>query len=354
MTEKSSIKALWQWLKKPLQVSLFRAVILSSLFFALFGNIAFWKKIISLMEWTHAIDYVQFTSFFIFIFCALLIIFSILFWRFSFKPVLIALILISAGVNYFCITYSIYIDREMIQNVFRTDSHEAFALFTPQFLGWVTLFGILPSLFVLKVKLTNHYSILKQIFHKCITILLCVLIILAASIPIYKQYASFFRNNREVAKLITPTNYLHAAYKYAQLHLESTKPFVPIGLDAQLTLPAQSQKPTLFIMVVGEASRAQNFSLLGYQRQTNPLLSKQSDLLVFQNVTSCGTSTAVSVPCMFSNMPRSNYSASKASHQESVLDIIQRAGVNVVWRENNTGCQGLCTNILYQKVRSEQ
>ncbi|MGV8455657.1 sulfatase-like hydrolase/transferase, partial [Pseudomonas aeruginosa] len=71
-------------------------------------------------------------------------------------------------------------------------------------------------------------------------------------------------------------------------------------LDArQAPAALQRQKKSLLVFVVGETARADHFSLNGYARETNPELSKQ-DIVNFTQVRSCGTSTAVSVPCMFS------------------------------------------------------
>ncbi|MBP0685725.1 sulfatase-like hydrolase/transferase, partial [Mycobacterium tuberculosis] len=82
-------------------------------------------------------------------------------------------------------------------------------------------------------------------------------------------------------------------------------------------------------------ARAESFSLNGYAKNTNPELSKQADLINFSQVSSCGTATAVSVPCMFSGMPRKDYDEQLASHREGLLDIAQRAGYKVTWIDNN-------------------
>ena len=100
---------------------------------------------------------------------------------------------------------------------------------------------------------------------------------------------------------------------------------------------------------MGETSRAANFSLGGYAHDTNPRL-KQDNVVYFPNTTSCGTATAISVPCMFSNMPRQNYDEELAHHQEGLLDIIQRAGIQVLWNENDGGCKGACDRVPHQDV----
>lgn len=84
-------------------------------------------------------------------------------------------------------------------------------------------------------------------------------------------------------------------------------------------------------------------------RETNPRLAKDN-VVYFPNTASCGTATAVSVPCMFSDMPREHYKEELAQHQEGVLDIIQRAGINVLWNDNDGGCKGACDRVPHQNV----
>ena len=65
----------------------------------------------------------------------------------------------------------------------------------------------------------------------------------------------------------------------------------------------------------------------------------------FSHVESCGTATAVSVPCMFSRLSREEYESRVADKQDNALDIIQRAGVNVTWIDNNSSCKGVCKRV---------
>ncbi len=105
------------------------------------------------------------------------------------------------------------------------------------------------------------------------------------------------------------------------------------------------------ILVVGETARADHFSLNGYQRKTNPLLEKE-DLISYSNVWSCGTSTAVSVPCMFSIYAKADYDKNKIRATDNVLDILQRAGVNVVWLDNNSDSKGVAVRIPYENYKT--
>jgi lipid A ethanolaminephosphotransferase len=113
---------------------------------------------------------------------------------------------------------------------------------------------------------------------------------------------------------------------------------------------AGQKRRTVTIIVVGETARAMNFSLNGYERDTNPRLSKQDGLINFTQVQSCGTATAVSLPCVFSGFTREDYSEGKARSQEGLLDVISYAGIDVLWRNNNSGCKGVCDRVYYEDL----
>ena len=99
-------------------------------------------------------------------------------------------------------------------------------------------------------------------------------------------------------------------------------PLVIYGQDAHQVQQVQKNLPKLMILVVGETARAESFSLNGYAKNTNPELSKQ-DIFNFSQVSSCGTATAVSVPCMFSGMPRVDYDEQLASRSEEHTSELQ-------------------------------
>ena len=323
-------------------------ILLCALFFTSIGSIAFWQNTLVQLSLQGGSQILFLLSVSVFIFCFINILLSCLLCFPILKPLLFILLGISAAANYFSVNYGVYIDRSMIQNVMGTSLGEAESLLTPSFFLWCLLFGLLPILFFTWIKI-NPQPLLKKTGLRLLNVILSALILVIVALPLYKEYASFFRNNKEIVKLITPSNYLAALYSYTVQQIEGNKPLIPIGLDAQLAKTAPDKKPKLVIFVVGETARANNFSLFGYERKTNPeleQLQQQEHLLVFQNTSSCGTSTAVSVPCMFSKLTRKEFSTGKASRQENVLDILNRAGVNVYWRENNTGCQGVCLRIL--------
>ncbi len=122
----------------------------------------------------------------------------------------------------------------------------------------------------------------------------------------------------------------------------------PVGEDAQLGASYAAQaRPPLLMLVVGETARAQNFGLNGYTRNTTPALARwQADegLVNFSQVQSCGTNTKVSVPCLFSPLTRTQ-GGDKTPEHENLLDVLQRAGLAVLWIDNQAGCKGVCARV---------
>jgi lipid A ethanolaminephosphotransferase len=98
------------------------------------------------------------------------------------------------------------------------------------------------------------------------------------------------------------------------------------------------------VYVIGETARANNFSLYGYNKTTNPLLQKEN-VVVFKDVNSCGTSTAISLPCMFSSQTQQDFKQNQADYTQNLVDIIQSAGYDIFWKDNDDGCKNVCKRI---------
>ncbi|RTE66191.1 phosphoethanolamine--lipid A transferase [Amphritea opalescens] len=262
------------------------------------------------------------------------------------KPVLITLLITSSVATYFMQTYNIMIDKTMIMNMMETDLKESTELFSISLLAYVTLTGVLPALWVWHIQI-NYGSPLRFLLTKVTTFTAIILVIGLIAVTFYQDYASLFRNHRYVRDLIVPLNYVYSLQSYAQHFLPKNKrEFQTVGSDAHLGLSWQpkAQKKVVTILVVGETARRANFSLYDYERQTTPKLSQQN-IFSFSDFSSCGTSTAVSLPCMFSNMDRSNYDHDQAINSDNLLDVLQRSGLSVIWEDNNSGCKGVCNRV---------
>jgi lipid A ethanolaminephosphotransferase len=163
----------------------------------------------------------------------------------------------------------------------------------------------------------------------------------------FKEFSLIGREHEELRLLLNPTSPLYAAVRFLRGQELEPESVAPIAADARRVAPTSGSRPLLVVLVVGETARAASFSLNGYARDTNPRLATLP-VINFPHVTSCGTSTAVSVPCMFSPYGRARYSDRKAKSHESLLDVLQRVGVRVLWRDNNSGCKSTCDRVLRQ------
>jgi lipid A ethanolaminephosphotransferase len=270
--------------------------------------------------------------------------------RFIAKPALIALLLTTSAATYFMNQYGVVIDKAMVQNVFETDFREATELLNWQMVLTVVGLGVLPSILVARANVQFPGSVrgwLKQAGIAGGSLLVAVVLLMV----FFKALAPAVREHRELRYLLTPTNYIQALNGYLSNRFSLPVVVAPLGRDAVkgAAWAGQSRK-TVTIIVVGETARAMNFSLNGYARDTNPLLGKQEGLINFTQVQSCGTATAVSLPCVFSAFGRERYSESKARGQEGLLDVLSHAGLNVVWRDNNSGCKGVCDRLPFEDL----
>ena len=156
---------------------------------------------------------------------------------------------------------------------------------------------------------------------------------------------------------VNPTFPMYSTYRYLRDQGAShhrPRELAQLAPDAHRVVPtATSRRPRVVLLVVGETARAANFQLDGYPRGTNPRLSAMPDLLNFANATSCGTATAISVPCMFSGLGRAAYSQKVAERSENLLDVLARTGVAVSWRDNDSGCKGVCGRVSTQDISAK-
>jgi lipid A ethanolaminephosphotransferase len=251
--------------------------------------------------------------------------------------------------------YGVVIDASMVQNVVETDTREAHELLSWQMLQTITLLGIVPSLLVWRLPL-RFPPVRRDLLLKLGTVALSLLAIAALLMLLFKTLAPAVREHRELRFLLTPTNMFQATHGYLRRRWAAPAVLAPLGTDASrgIKWSAAPGRRTVTIIVAGETARAANFSLNGYRRLTNPLLAAQPGLVNFPDVSSCGTATAVSIPCVFSNIGRDDYTADKAGGQEGLLDVLRHAGFDVLWRDNNSGCKGTCDRVRYEDVSQPQ
>ncbi|WP_374828724.1 phosphoethanolamine transferase [Paenochrobactrum pullorum] len=312
--------------------------VLTAIYFLLFTNKTFWPLIFDYFN-GQPLKVAVMAVALLLLHIAILVLFSA---HYVIKPFLIFMIMVAAAGSYFAETFGTIITRNVVEATLTTTAGESRNLLTAGFITHMLLYGLLPSALIAWVRVI-HRPILNKIMINTPIILGCVagfVILIGAD---FGAYSSMYRMHRhDIMGYLVPYKPVASTIDYFIRDLTERQIVMqPLGQDAkqvQMTLPAG--KKMLTVVVVGETARAQNFSLNGYERETNPELKKR-DVLAFTNTTSCGTETSVSVPCMFSPFPRTDYSSAKFKASENLLDVLQHAGVNVEWWENNTGDKGV-------------
>ncbi len=321
---------------------------MTALFIMIFSNVSFFEHVIKVYPLTFS-NFGFLLSLSIVIYALSVIMFSLVSFKHTLKPILIIVLILSASIHYFMQSYNIVMDKTMIENTLQTDMKESFDLVNIKLFMTILLLGIIPSFIIYKIPL--HYRGLKaELWSTFKMIMFHFALIAILLFSFSKFYTSFFREHKTLRLYTNPTTTIYniISYTYDQLK-ETNIPMKVIGLDA--TIPQNNTKRKIIIMVVGEAARADHFSLNGYTKETNPLLKKEN-IINFSQMYSCGTTTAVSVPCMFSVYDRHNYNTAKGYNTYNVLDILSHAGVEVLWRDNNSNSKGVAVRVTYEHYKS--
>lgn len=267
--------------------------------------------------------------------------------RWTAKPLLIALLLVTAVAAHFMSQYTVYLDADMIRNILHTDGKESGELVSAGMLPSLLSLGVLPSLMVWRVRL-RHRALGRAVMVRGAWVLLAVLVASGAALASFQNLSALMRNHRELRHLVTPGNYLVSLGRVlADDQAGKLRPRTPLGAQARVIGRPAGARPRLLVLVVGETVRAQNWGLNGYARQTTPELSRLAPVN-FTRVSSCGSATEVSVPCMFSPWGRASYDKDRTKHSESLLHVLEHAGIHTLWRDNQTGCKGVCDGLAFE------
>ncbi len=268
---------------------------------------------------------------------------SLLATRFTIKPAAALFVLAAAFGAHFMGAYGVVLDPTMMTNMLQTDARE-----TRDLLSWrmavVVLLLAGPPLWALwRVKIAPTGA-LRQITRNGVAVVVSIAAVAAIVFALFADLSATMRNHKQLRYQINPLNsFFSLAVLAAQGQAKPAGPPEPIGLDALALARPAGTKPPLLLFVIGETARADHFSLNGYARPTTPELA-QRQVLSFTDVSSCGTSTAASLPCMFSHLGRKAFNAS-GREQENLTDLLQRAGYAVLWLDNQAGCKAICARV---------
>jgi lipid A ethanolaminephosphotransferase len=307
-------------------------------------NFAFWRQTFDAM-WSPSPGSAAFLiSVFLLAWCLQALLLLAMPTRFLMRVAASALFLVASFSSYFTQTYGAVMNQDMLRNVLQTDAAEVAGLINADLLWHVVAFGVLPAALVWIIALPTVS--LKQVLRQRLGVVAGALLLCAGTtIACSANYAVYFRAHKPIRFTLAPAAPLvSAASLWAQKHHADLLPLQdPGGVAYRVARP--QAKPLVLFLVVGETARAANFQLGGYGRATTPELASRHDIAYFKNATSCGTSTAISVPCMFSHLGREHFDVDQAGRYTNVLDSLADAGYDVEWRDNNAGCKGVCARV---------
>jgi lipid A ethanolaminephosphotransferase len=239
--------------------------------------------------------------------------------RYVGKFLLVLTFICNAIAVYFINTYNVIIDESMIGNVLNTNYEESSSYFSIKLIIYLLFLGILPSIYILKVKLTSVP--LKKFL---VTVALSLVFILALAFANASNWLWIDKNSKTLGGLAMPWSYsVNTALFYIHKHKQNEK---------EMLLPDATIKDTqksVVVLVIGESARSQNFSLYGYGKNTNPLLSQTPNVFHF-NATSCATYTTAGVKCILEHTNSDDL-------YEILPNYLFRNHVDVVWRTSNWG-----------------
>ncbi|WP_428618393.1 phosphoethanolamine transferase, partial [Shewanella sp.] len=323
--------------------------LVTALFYVGIFNIPLFQIVKQGIEKQAEVNYLFIATIPLFLIFALSFIFSLFSVKYLLKPFFIMVTLISSSVFFAALQYGVVFDYGMIENTVQTNSAEALT-----YLNWssilnFTLTGLLPALLILKADIV-YKPFVKELLHKLAFMFAMLAGIAVIGFFYYQNYVAFGRNNDQMKRYIVPTYAIGSMIKYVKVnYFQEPLVYKVQGKDAKNQTLDHNGKPNLVVVVVGETARAHNYEYYGYDKPTNAH-TKAYDMIAFKDTESCGTATAVSLPCMFSSMDREDYDARQARAQDTAMDVLDHAGISLDWLDNDSGCKGVCDRVKHINI----
>ncbi|MFT6899121.1 MAG: lipid A ethanolaminephosphotransferase [Paraglaciecola sp.] len=340
-------------LRDKFMISPHLLILLAALFITLTANHTFFSKVLAVYPWSENAGFLL--SLGVLLFCIITVLSFMLNWLMPIRLALSILFLTAASAGYFTDQFGTVFDIEMIRSMVETDSAEAVDLLSWGLVLRVILTGIIPVMLVWWIPIDKQPKWAHRLSRAKRSALTLVAIFILMAVSLFSasgQYASFFRQHKVLRYYANPLHPLYSVIKFGGQQFSSTAEHDFIAMASYASVPKADFHRELVIVVVGETARADHFSLNGYKRQTNPLLEQEQRLVSYSNISSCGTSTAISVPCMFSLSGRKDFEVGESEYTQNVLDIVAKAGISVLWRDNNSSSKGVADRVAYESFKT--
>jgi lipid A ethanolaminephosphotransferase len=334
-----------------LKLSTILLLLVGCLFILISGNLSFFHQVNGIYPWAQNQGFIL--SLALVVYAVIFLLALTLELILPVRLVLSLLLLIAAATAYFADSYGTVIDVDMIRNTLQTNVAEAGDLITFNLLVHLIFWALVPIVLMYFIPL-QKLALSTRIKHRLLASVSAVALIVICLFSFSGHYASFFREHKPLRYFINPVFPVYSAGQYLARNLKSDLNQKYVHTADYAKLPDIDLHRELVIVVVGETARTDHFSLNGYSRQTNPLLEKTANIISYSDITSCGTSTAISVPCMFAIAGRDDFNVDQAEQTENVLDLVVEAGPRVLWRDNNSDSKGVAGRFPYQNFKTAE
>lgn len=244
----------------------------------------------------------------------------------------------AAALGFFTTFMGTQFDKTMMASIAQTHWTEAIELTHWRLVLWVGLVGILPAILVARVTL-RPMNAWPSVWKALATLFALVGITSATVFAQYSRHATTIRNRHVSFDSVSPANVvISGLHTLVAERMASTVRTVK-GVDAHQGYPIARAR--LLVLVIGETARAANHGLNGYERDTTPRM-RAAGGYYFPDTESCGTATAISVPCIFSGLGRNEFTLLRGRQNETLIDVVARSKARVIWLDNDAGCKDVC------------
>jgi lipid A ethanolaminephosphotransferase len=306
-------------LKNNLKITHF--VLVMSLLNFLFFHLPFYKFVINNVDYKSGNGILLIFSLMILMLVLNAFVFYLIFSLSQYvgKFLLVLFFIINAIAVYFINTYSVIIDESMIGNVFNTKYEEASSFFSIKLIVYIVLLGIIPSIYIIKAKI-NTVTWKKFLTTSSLTLLFILMIVFVNATNVLW----IDKNSKTLGGLAMPWSYtVNISLFYTHQYQKNQK---------EILLPnatIKDNQKSVVVLIIGESARSQNFSLYGYQKNTNPLLSKTPNVFHFE-ANSSATYTTAGVKSILEYKDTDDL-------YEILPNYLYRNNVDVIWRTSNWG-----------------
>jgi len=333
------------WLVRPLSPQ--QIVVRLALYLALFANVPLWLYL-ARIGGAPSLYLRSALALGVLLACGTVALLAFTAWTRGMRLLWWLVVLVAALAQYFMLAYGVVIDPGMATNVLQTDVREAGDLLGLHMLATVLALLLLPTWWLLRVRIPPM-PVLRQAGRNLLMLVLALAVAAGTVAAMSRELAPLMRNHRQLRYLMNPLASLYSGAAAAlRPALARSRPLERTAAGAALGASyAAGARPLLLVLVVGETARADHFGINGYSRPTTPELMRRQEpgqVLSWRQVSSCGTSTAASLPCMFSPLGKQAFEARDHDY-ENLLDVAHAAGLAVLWLDNQSGCKGVCDRV---------